>query len=204
MHWFVSTPPISTVSARRPRRTTSRFVLKKALRRIFSMIQSSGATSKSSWISYPHVPRRRPPSRRNGRSCMNGPPSSVPRVPCRVQITGTCATRLAATSRCVGSITRRMCEMSMPLCAYQPSGCRKSRWSSITTSAVWPGTSSQRTGSYGVVTRAAAGSADRRSVAAPRPPDAARRGCRRSAASPGSACSIGRYASAMLCSTTWP
>ena len=46
MHWFVSTPVISTVSAWTPRRTTSRFVLKNALRRTFSTIQSSGATSK--------------------------------------------------------------------------------------------------------------------------------------------------------------
>ena len=49
----------------------------------------------------------------------------------------------------VGSITRRMCEMSILRCAYQPSGWRKSFWRSIRTRTVRPGTSSQRTGAKG-------------------------------------------------------
>ena len=42
-HWFVSTPPMRTVSAWSALRTVSSFVLKKADRRLFSTSQSSSA-----------------------------------------------------------------------------------------------------------------------------------------------------------------
>src|SRR3954454_2311400 len=80
---------------------------------------------------------------------MNGPPSSTPRVPWRVQTTGTPRSRAAAVSRFAGSITRCMCAMSIPDVAYQPSACRKSFWRSMWTSAVRPGARSQCAASYG-------------------------------------------------------
>ena len=48
MHWLVSTPVTRSVSVPSPRRITSRFVLKNALRRIFSTIQSCSAGGRSS------------------------------------------------------------------------------------------------------------------------------------------------------------
>ena len=78
---------------------------------------------------------------------MNGPPSSRPRVPCRVQTMGTPRARHSSTSAFVGSITRCMCEMSISCVAYQPSGWRKSFWSSTTTCTVRPGTSLHAEGS---------------------------------------------------------
>src|SRR6478736_2085235 len=80
---------------------------------------------------------------------MNGPPSSTPRVPWRVQTTGTPRSRAAPVSDFTGSITRCMCAMSIPDAAYQPSACRKSFWRSMWTRAVWPGTRSQCASSYG-------------------------------------------------------
>ena len=44
---------------------------------------------------------------------MNGPPSSTPRMPCRVQTIGTPRARHSSSSAFVGSITRRMCAMSI-------------------------------------------------------------------------------------------
>ena len=78
---------------------------------------------------------------------MNGPPSSTPRVPWRVQTIGTPRARHASFSSFVGSITRCMWAMSMSCVAYQPSGCRKSFWSSITTCTVRPGSRRQAEGS---------------------------------------------------------
>ena len=78
---------------------------------------------------------------------MNGPPSSSPRVPCRVQTIGTPRARHSSLSAFVGSITRRMCETSISCVAYQPSGWRKSFWSSTTTWTVLPGASRQAEGS---------------------------------------------------------
>jgi len=74
---------------------------------------------------------------------MNGPPSPTPRVPCRVQTIGIPRRRHSSLSAFVGSITRCMCAMSMSCVAYQPSGCRKSFWSSMTTCSVRSGTSRQ-------------------------------------------------------------
>ena len=78
---------------------------------------------------------------------MNGPPSSMPRVPWRVHRIGTPRVRHSALSTFVGSITRRMWAMSIPCVAYHPSACRKSFWSSMTTCTVRPGTRLQADGS---------------------------------------------------------
>src|SRR5690606_34196866 len=94
----VRTPVTTTVSTPRSRSRPSSPVRWKASKRVLTISWSPGARSRPATSSLPHVPGRRPSSRRNGLRSASRPTSASAAHSIRTQTTGRPAERAAAAS----------------------------------------------------------------------------------------------------------